>query len=696
MANYLNPSNWFNRSEKIEPAAPVSEVEKELRKAKFLDGVTETRSQKTDQIAVSTYDPDELKSNGFKKDTLDCAFAGYYGDEQYNNMMSFNYNDDKYKRLQEYRKLGEEEMIEACIHELATSCMASHDKEPPVKVNLNGNYDDTVVDNINKEMEKVISYFKFEKNGQKYFRDFFTTGEVAFENVFSLERPELGLLDVKYLMPEELDPVYRNFVNGDIAFFNYRVPQIVKNEHPHNRHNSVNQYQNKNIPMSRGQLTYFNSGVFETQAYGRNLISRENPFKVKPYIMRGFRANRRLDLIEDALTRNAIANGTDKLAWNIPVGNMEGPAVQNFMNKIINSFKRKKGISGEGQIYDQFNPNSIHEDYYFPVRQDGQTASVNRIAGSQAFTSFKDILNYFRERVYEKMQVPIARLNPDTTRSDGTTITAQEFAFSERIIQFQEMFAQAIKETLIVHLKLKGLKMHTESCQNVLIQESTANDTNPQEVVEDPDYLKKAHIDLIMEGYHHHALVITAVENGVPEADAKKTLGQSYWNQFDLLERDIDVEFSLPTNFLALREQQLMEIRMNTVNQKISTGVFAPELIMKETFGLSDDDLIKHREWNKSWAKHQWEISKLTESGPEFREIAAADAGIDGGGSGLGTSLGTGGSVGGDDPVPEFGDSEALDDVGSEPIDTAPEPDVPEPADTPPEPSEDIPPVDEI
>lgn len=663
MAKFLKPLNWFQRTDE----QVNNEIDSQIRKAKFIDSTVDSRENKTNRLSVSTYNPNEL-NKGQKEDNLDSAFAAFYGDQAYANMISFNFNDDKKRRIQDFRRLAKEPMLEACLHEIATSCMASHDKEPPAKGSLTGTYSDEIIDVVNKEIAKVISYFQFEKKGLKYFKEFLTTGELAFENVFSLQRPELGLLDVKKLLPENLNPIFQDFCNEDIHFFNYKKPKLVNNEHPNNTHQAVNTLSYDNIPMARSQVTYLTSGEYEEGAYDDALgLDQFNKFKIRPYIMKGFKANRRLDLIEDSMSRNAIANGTDKLAWNIPVGNMEGPAVETFMNKLIQGFKRKKGISGNGEIYDQFNPNSIHEDYYFPVRQDGQTASVNRITGSNAFASFKENLGYFRERVYEMMLVPISRLNPDTTRSDGTTITAQEFAFSERVIQLQEIFASAIKETIITHLKLKGLKMHKESCESFLIEEGLSSNqqhTNTGELINE-DSQKRKHLELIEEGYYSDILVSAFVDTGYSKDEAQSQIGMSYWEQYGLLERDIDIEFSLPTNFLALREQQLTEIRLNVVNQKITTGVFAPELVIKEVFNLSDDDLVRNRQWNLSWAKHQWELAQITENGPEFRENAAAEAGV---GGGLSTELGGGGDIGGGDgnEVPEFGDSEALDDIGNE------------------------------
>ena len=91
-------------------------------------------------------------------------------------------------------------------------------------------------------------------------------------------------------------------------------------------------------------------------------------------------------------------------------------------------------------------------------------------------------------------------------------------------------------------------------------------------------------------------------------------------------------------------------------------------------------------------ATKDWEISQIQEAGPDFRAIAAQEAGLDGGlggdaiagGSALGGDLG--GGLGDGEETPEFGDAGGeLDDLGGgeEPTTETPPTETPEaPADT--------------
>ena len=143
--------------------------------------------------------------------------------------------------------------------------MASHDKLDPVDATLKGDYDEEIKEIVNKEMSKVLEYFKFEDRGQGYFKEFLTTGEIAFENIFSIERPELGILDVKAIPPETLEPVYRNHFNEEIEAFVLRKPSNSNFNKYTERSNRLQQSAATfdALPLASSQVTYCNSGDYE-------------------------------------------------------------------------------------------------------------------------------------------------------------------------------------------------------------------------------------------------------------------------------------------------------------------------------------------------------------------------------------------------------------------------------------------------
>lgn len=665
MANPLNPFNWFTNTSQNQDQDRQEDLNKAVRKAAMADRVGDTYSRKTDNLAVSTVKPD-----WYDNSTGDSGFLGYWGSPSFREFLTFGMSEDKRTRLQDYRDLGNQEKLEGCIHEYAISCIASHDNDDAVKGKLEGDYDEEIKGIVNKEIRKVIEFFKFDDRGQKYFKEFLKTGELAFENVFSYKKPELGILDVKAIPPENIEPIFRNEYNEEIEGFVLFKPSNQNN----NGRNSMGRVNRTTptfdtIPLACSQVTYCSSGDYDEVGMKR---------LVKPYVLKGQNAQKQLSLIEDAIVINAMTNGPERLLWQFPVGNMSPAEKNRYMTNIINGIKKKKGTDGKGNILDKFDPISITEDYYVPVDKDGNSAKVERIQGSQAFSSgFNGILTYFHQKVYEDMHVPITRLNPDAAQSDGQTITMQELAFAERVIEIQKRFAEAVKKTVITHLKLKGIKLHNESCKNAILTES--KQVNEQT-------LFTQHVQLIERNYYGKILRPSCSEE--EQVQLMHDIGESYWDQYELQEVDIKIKFSLPTTFLTLREQQQFDLKWNNFSNMANSGFFSVYLLAKEHLDFSDDDIKKHLSWRNMEAKKTWEVTQISENGPEFRELAQAEAGVGGGGLGGGDSalgdFGGGGDLGGGD-VPEFGEGEeGLDDLGAEePVEEPTEEPVEEPTEEP-------------
>jgi len=648
MPSMLNPFNWLSndeQSEKKNRPPQIDDVDNAIRRATLIDKVNDTRSRKTDRLAVSTLE------NPWAKKGEDRGIFASWKESGFQDYMRFNIEQNKVSRIQDFRRLAKEEKLEACIHEIAISCLASHDDQPCITAKLVGDYSGEITDIVNDEMQHVIDFFELENRGQKYFKEFLVTGELCFENVFSMMKPELGILDVKSIPPENMDPIYRNQYNDEIEAFQFRKPNNLLDD-VNRRYMTVAQTQSNSqsfttIPMACSQVTYCNSGEWD-----------ESMKNIVPYIVKGQSAQKKLSLIEDSIVINAMVNAPERLLWSIPVGKMDPAAQDRYMRNIINGHKRKKGTDGDGNILDRYDPISITEDIYIPKRGD-QSAEVTRLAGSSAFQGgFNGMLEYFHQKVYEDMHVPVTRLNPETNSSDGQTITMQELAFAERVISIQKTFAEAIKKTIIAHLKLKGLKIHHESCMSKVILESKQQNSEPPKVLSEAQKFQ-THLMLVESGYYS--------ENVGEELLHK--IGMSYWDQYQLRESDIEVKFSLPTSFMALRDQQKFDLEWTNFNNMAGSGFFSVFLLAKEKLGFTDDDILRHIEWKKKEAEKNWEISQIEEGGPEFRENMANEVGLGDdmmGGDDMMPDFGGGGMGGGDSELPDFGGGDVGGDEGGD------------------------------
>jgi len=141
---------------------------------------------------------------------------------------------------------------------------------------------------------------------------------------------------------------------------------------------------------------------------------------------------------------------------------------------------------------------------------------------------------------------------------------------------------------------------------------------------------------------------------------------KNMWDTYNLKENFFELEFTPPSNFFALREQQLLELKVNNFSSFANNESISNTYAMKKYLEWSDQQIKQNREWLKKDAQIGWEIGQIAANGPNWREVLQQGMGP-GEGPMMGGDMGTGmpmGDLGGGEPLPDFG-GEA--DVGGAP-----------------------------
>lgn len=134
----------------------------------------------------------------------------------------------------------------------------------------------------------------------------------------------------------------------------------------------------------------------------------------------------------------------------------------------------------------------------------------------------------------------------------------------------------------------------------------------------------------------------------------------------DLTEENLNVIFNPPSNFYDLRNNQKLEMKVNTFNNMISTQKISSSVAMKKILGWTDQDILANVEFMRLEAGHQYELAQIAANGPQWKEqlLAQAEGGapLEDGDMGGAPSMGGGG---GSTVPPEFGGGEPA--LGTEP-----------------------------
>ena len=129
------------------------------------------------------------------------------------------------------------------------------------------------------------------------------------------------------------------------------------------------------------------------------------------------------------------------------------------------------------------------------------------------------------------------------------------------------------------------------------------------------------------------------------------------WETYELEDADLKIEFSTPTNFQVMRNQQTFGLLANNFSELAGNESIASTFAQRHYLKLTDEEIIENREWQRKDANFRWELAQIEAAGPDWKELQdqATDISPELGGGDLG---GGGGGLGGDiggGEIPDFG-----------------------------------------
>ena len=174
--------------------------------------------------------------------------------------------------------------------------------------------------------------------------------------------------------------------------------------------------------------------------------------------------------------------------------------------------------------------------------------------------------------------------------------------------------------------------------------------------------------------------------NGIKNTFITHLKLKGLWQEYNLKEKSLRVKFNEPTSFREMRNQQLLKMKFENYQTATQNDAISKSYAQKVYLQYTAADMKENREWLRRDAALTWELGKIGEMGPNFREQLAAQAQPTGGEASpetagmLGAEAGGGGSAPGAEAIPEFG-SEAgtTPETSAAPEAEAPAPEAPAP-----------------
>lgn len=370
----------------------------------------------------------------------DSGISSLLVNKNYQQFMYSGVEFDKIKRLQEYRRMATYAELNNCIDEICNDVLVEDQDKNHVTLSLSkeSNYSEIIAEEIKKEWIRYISLFDFNKNGRNYFRDFLIDGELFWENVISTEFPNYGIIGLVRLPTEVVNPVYNNVQNDMLENFIVRRPVV----------NEKTKMVDKEelVIFDKNQISYIHSGIWNED--------RSIKYPIIEYARRAYKL---LSLAEDSIIIHRMRMAPERLVFNVDVGNMSTPKAEAHLKRFMQQYWSKKTYdSTTGRVINVYDPQSYNDSYFFSKRTGTEGTTVTTLEAKSNFGNLDDLYFYIK-KLYDSMHVPKNRLNADDLAKDGEGITNEELKFAKFLISIQKNFAQGIKSSFIVHLKLRGL-----------------------------------------------------------------------------------------------------------------------------------------------------------------------------------------------------------------------------------------------
>lgn len=136
---------------------------------------------------------------------------------------------------------------------------------------------------------------------------------------------------------------------------------------------------------------------------------------------------------------------------------------------------------------------------------------------------------------------------------------------------------------------------------------------------------------------------------------------KNIWKDLKLTEVMFNLEFNPPSNFFAIRKNQEFELKYKIFSDISQTDSISKTFAQRHYLSFGDSKISENMEWLRKDAAFKWELDKIAQLGPNWREqIEATENAANQAMSGESpeSAFSGGGSGGGASAIPEFGTAE--------------------------------------
>lgn len=191
---------------------------------------------------------------------------------------------------------------------------------------------------------------------------------------------------------------------------------------------------------------------------------------------------RQLILIEDAMLVYRVVRAPERRVFYIDVANVPPQEVPNYIEQQRANLRTQPISDNQtGRVDLRYNPMSVEEDYFIPVRGGDSGTKIDTLAGGQNTAAVEDVA-YIQKKLFAALKIPRAYLGYDEMLSSKATLAQEDIRFSRTIHVIQKTMMAELNKLAIIHLYAHGFD--TEDLQNFTLRLSNPSTVAQQQKLE--------------------------------------------------------------------------------------------------------------------------------------------------------------------------------------------------------------------
>jgi hypothetical protein len=346
--------------------------------------------------------------------------------------------------IAQYRDVALYPEADNAIDDIVNEAFTTTFERPSVSIRLDLlQINDKIKKIIREEFKTALHLLKFQKKSYDIFRQWYVDGRLYYQVIVDEKNPREG---IKELRPMDALKTKRNVIPEYKKDERTQVPILTK----------INEYfeympdknERHGVKLSKDSVVFCPSGIVDRN---RSMIIGYLDKAIKPF--------NNLRAMEDALIVYRIARAPERRIFYVDVGQMPKIKAEQYLRDMMNRYRNKIDYNpNTGEIRDGRKFMSMLEDFWLP-RRDGSTGTqIDTLPGGTNLSDLDDV-QYFKDKLYQSLNVPISRMNQGEAYQLGrsTDIGRDEVKFSKFVKRLRRQFSELFNEILRIQLVLKGV-----------------------------------------------------------------------------------------------------------------------------------------------------------------------------------------------------------------------------------------------